>query len=150
MAASLLPLGAGKVHLMTIWLIVLILILVSYFAITAGSLIGWAIPLRDGTPRLPFSWRLFVSPWTYTCWVRRQWVRRQDRRWVFLALLLQAARDLNEAGEYNEEYVRGQANLIQDVTGLLPGDEFDDIVIAVIMHRMTVEEGLAEIWERQA
>jgi hypothetical protein len=52
-----------------------------------------------------------------------------------LALLLETARNLNEPGEVNGEYVRGQANLICDVSGVpFAGDVISDMVTRYISH----------------
>lgn len=49
-----------------------------------------------------------------------------------LTEMLTVARDLNEPGEVNAEYVRGQVNLITDVFGLAGIDwMYDDLTNAV-------------------
>lgn len=58
---------------------------------------------------------------------------------------LEAARALNEPGEINAEYVRGQANLICDMFGLLPAGEWHDLVTRVITHRAPVGKLTARI-----
>jgi hypothetical protein len=55
---------------------------------------------------------------------------------------LRIARDLTEPGEVNNEYVRGQMNLICDLYGLLGQDGDGEIVTAVIAHQMSVKAGI--------
>ena len=61
-----------------------------------------------------------------------------------LAEALQIARDLNEPDENNDEYARGQTNLICDLWGL-PGDNFYDLIMDVVQHRVGFSEGLSRI-----
>lgn len=52
-----------------------------------------------------------------------------------LNALVTAAMELNEPGELNQEYARGQANLIVDACGLVQ-DLHYDLVFAVITHQI--------------
>lgn len=63
-----------------------------------------------------------------------------------LTRLLDAARDLTgpDTDSVNSEYVRGQMNLICDLAGL-SGDEYGDLITAVIEHRESMEGALAVI-----
>lgn len=62
--------------------------------------------------------------------------------------VLETARELNEPGEVNAEYVRGQANLISDLFGLAPnGLETGDLLIAAITHVITVDDFLMQLAE---
>lgn len=49
--------------------------------------------------------------------------------------LLTVARDLSDAGEPNNEYIRGQVNLIMDAVGLSGDDRFYEWFTDVIAHR---------------
>ena len=69
---------------------------------------------------------------------------------VFLAGLLTVARELNEPGEVNEEYVRGQAELIMDACGLLPHEAYRNDVTMVITHMVTVERAVRLIRQTTA
>lgn len=52
-----------------------------------------------------------------------------------LAQLLETARELNEPGEENTEYVRGQVNLICDVSGVpYAMDTVGDVIQRYITH----------------
>jgi hypothetical protein len=56
---------------------------------------------------------------------------------------LDLARDLNEPGEVNEEYARGQVNLIVDMAGLPFGmDNYGGAFTAYITHGVTRERML--------
>lgn len=61
---------------------------------------------------------------------------------TLLEALIKTAMDLNEPGELNEEYARGQANLIIDACGLVQGERFD-AVMGVITHQVR----LRDFWE---
>jgi len=65
--------------------------------------------------------------------------------WQLLQLLVQNARSLSEPGEPNAEYVRGQVNLIMDVTGLGGYDEIYDILTSVITHVTGEVDGMIKI-----
>lgn len=60
-----------------------------------------------------------------------------------IADALQIARDLNEPDEANEEYARGQANLIADLYGL--GGEYYEMLMDLIQHRVGYSEGLSKL-----
>ena len=49
--------------------------------------------------------------------------------------LLTTARELTEPGEPNNEYIRGQVNLIMDAVGLSGDDRFYEWFTDVIAHR---------------
>jgi hypothetical protein len=55
---------------------------------------------------------------------------------IRLIKALQTARDLTEPGEPNDEYIRGQAELICDLSGL--GTDYKEDVIKVISHQMPI------------
>lgn len=59
--------------------------------------------------------------------------------------LLTLARDLTEPSEPNEEYIRGQANLICDYAGI--GQEYNAVVISCIRQEMDVRTAVHEILE---
>lgn len=63
-----------------------------------------------------------------------------------LLRLVETARCLSEPGEPNNEYVRGQVNLINDYAGL-PGeaDCYYRLLTDVITHKITVEYFMTEI-----
>ena len=61
-----------------------------------------------------------------------------------LAELLDAARDLNDPGHVNDEYARGQMNLICDSAGL-PTDDYGGLVTAVITHRESTQAAVTRI-----
>ena len=52
--------------------------------------------------------------------------------WKLFVRLVDAARSLNEPGEVNSEYARGQAELICDAAGL--DTDYKDLVTEVITH----------------
>ena len=54
---------------------------------------------------------------------------------TLLEALIKTAKDLNEPGELNAEYARGQSNLIVDAAGLIQ-DEAGELVIKVITHQI--------------
>ena len=56
-----------------------------------------------------------------------------------------AARNLTEKEEVNEEYVRGQVNLIMDLFGVCPDYVTYTAVSEVITHDISVETGIAII-----
>lgn len=60
-----------------------------------------------------------------------------------LADALQIARDLNEPDEDNDEYARGQANLIADLYGL--SGEYYEMLMDVIQHRVGFSEGISRL-----
>ncbi len=63
-----------------------------------------------------------------------------------LRYALIVARSLNEPGEPNEEYVRGQVTLIMDLFGIrTAGDSSYDTVTEVITSRLSLETGIAII-----
>lgn len=52
-----------------------------------------------------------------------------------LEAMIKTAMALNEPGELNDEYARGQAELIVDVCGLVM-DQHRDLVLKVITHQI--------------
>ncbi len=63
-----------------------------------------------------------------------------------LRYALIVARSLNESGEPNEEYVRGQVTLIMDLFGIrTAGDSSYDTVTEVITSRLSLETSIAII-----
>lgn len=63
--------------------------------------------------------------------------------------LVMTARDLSEPGEVNEEYVRGQVNLIHDAVDWeteMPSEVTYGPLFAVITHQITYEEMLRRIY----
>lgn len=65
---------------------------------------------------------------------------------ALLRRALEKARCLTEPGEVNEEYVRGQANLIADLLRL-PGtcDSYHRLLMQAISHEITVSEAVTAI-----
>jgi hypothetical protein len=57
---------------------------------------------------------------------------------ICLIKTLQAARDLTEPGEPNNEYIRGQADLICDLFGLFGEADSKEDVTKVISHQMPI------------
>lgn len=66
---------------------------------------------------------------------------------IKLRTALEIARDLTEPGEINNEYVRGQVNLISDLFGL-PGDDYGDLITEAIGHTMTIDQAMSAMLER--
>ncbi|HYB17736.1 MAG TPA: hypothetical protein VEF71_20030 [Streptosporangiaceae bacterium] len=69
---------------------------------------------------------------------------------LFLAGLLTVARGLNEPDDVNDEYVRGQAELIMDACGLLPHEAYRNDVALAITHVITVERAVRLIGQTTA
>lgn len=65
-----------------------------------------------------------------------------------LAQAVQAARNLNEPGEENSEYVRGQANLIADLYGPLDAETMTGLLTEVITSRRDLVWFFSSLCER--
>lgn len=70
-----------------------------------------------------------------------------DRPGLFqhLEMMLDAARALTEPTQANAEYIRGQAELISDTSGLGLGEEHYGLLTNIISHRVTLNRGLAAL-----
>jgi hypothetical protein len=61
---------------------------------------------------------------------------------------LKTARELTESPVANDEYVRGQADLISSIFGLFSlGGEYQDIITGAITHRLTVAQAMQQIMD---
>jgi hypothetical protein len=69
------------------------------------------------------------------------------KRITQLRPLLETAQELTEPTESNPEYIRGQANLICDFTGI--HSDQNELVMLCISHGISVSAAIQEIIDRE-